>query len=232
MVCNIFILGRTGSGKSTVARFLRELAGQEGWSYQSFNDYFFLREMFEKDTEQRFRATEHDGFEVLDRSVFPIAIRSLAQQVQSYCPAIDRTIITTEFTSNNYRDALQLFDAPLMRGAHFLFLSVDLKTCLERTGQRLLNSVTEDDYYVDDNVLLRHYSSPYMPLYINKEEVRFIDNLGSVDDLWNSILALAPILLGQMVSKYNPVLVEKPTLSIADRRDNLEITPRHLVVHK
>jgi uridine kinase len=187
MVCNVFILGRTGSGKSTVAHFLRELAGQNGWSYESFNDYFFLREMFERDSEQRFRATEHDGFEVLDRSVFPMAIRSLAQQVQSYCPAIDRTLITIEFTSNNYRDSLQLFDASLLQNAYFLFLTVDLKTCLERTNKRALKSVTEDDYYVIDKVLLRHYPSPYMLVEISKERMQLLHNMGSLDELKYSI---------------------------------------------
>lgn len=204
MVCNIFILGRTGSGKSTVVHFLRALAGQEGWSYQSFNDYFFLREMFESDSEQRFRATEQDGFEVLDRSVFPMAIRSLAHQVQSYCPAIDRTLITIEFTSNNYRDALQLFDASLLQNAYFLFLTVDLKTCLERTSKRALTSVTEDDYYVIDKVLLRHYPCPYMPVDFNKERTQLIDNMSSLDELKCSINR---IMLGLLKRNEQPLFV-------------------------
>ncbi len=183
MVCNVFILGRTGSGKSTAACFLREWAKQEGWSCQSFNDYFFLREMFENDTMRRFRPTEHDGFEVLDSSVFQIAIRALAQQVQSFHPATSRTLITIEFTSNNYRDALQLFDASLLQDARFLFLAADLKTCLERTSRRVLNAVTEDDYHVIDTVLLRHYPSPYMPVYFGKERTRLIQNMGSLNEL-------------------------------------------------
>ncbi len=204
MVCNIFILGRTGSGKSTVAHFLQELAGQEGWSYQSFNDYFFLREMFENDTEHRFRATEQDGFEVLDRSVFPVAINSLAQRVQNYRPAIDRTIVTIEFTSNNYRDALQIFDASLLCNAYFLFLTVDLKTCLERTSKRALKLVTEDDYYVVDNVLLRHYPCPYMPVDFNKERTQLIHNMSSLDELKCSTNR---ILLGLFKRNEQPLFV-------------------------
>lgn len=201
MVCNVFILGRTGSGKSTVARFLREVAEQEGWSYQPFNDYSFLREMFENDTEHRFCATEYDGFEVLDRSVFQTAICSLARQVQAYYPTDDRTLITVEFTSNNYRDALQCFDRELLQDAHFLFLNVDLSICLERTDKRIFYQTTGDDYYVRDTVLLKHYPCPYMPLCIGERKVKYLENTGSLDDLYQNLQAQIPILLEQDGSK-------------------------------
>src|SRR5216683_5161181 len=186
----VFILGRTGSGKSTVARYLGEAAQCSGWFVQSFNDYSFLREMFETDTAHRFRATEHNGFEVLDRSVFQIAICSLAQQVQSYHLTDNQTLTTVEFTSNNYRDSLQLFDSKLLQDAHFLFLNVDLSACLERTCKRVFYQTTKDDYYVKDIVLLRHYPCPYMPLCIGGRKSRYIENMGSLDDLHHKLQAL------------------------------------------
>ena len=193
----VFILGRTGSGKSTVAHFLGEAAHRSGWFVQSYNDYFFLREMFETDAAHRFRATEHDGFEVLDRSVFQTAICSLARLVQSYYPTDDQTLITVEFTSNNYHNALQCFDSKLLQEAHFLFLNVDLSTCLERTRKRVFYQVSEDDYYVKDTVLLRHYPCPYMPLCIGERKVQYIENMGLLDNLRRSLQALVPTLLGQ-----------------------------------
>jgi energy-coupling factor transporter ATP-binding protein EcfA2 len=193
----VFILGRTGSGKSTTARFLQEVARRSGLFVQSFNDYSFLREMFETDTTRRFCATEHNGFEVIDRSVFQIAICSLAQQVQSYYSTDDQTLITVEFTSNNYRDDLQYFDSQLLQDAQFLFLSVDLSTCLERTCKRVLYRTTEDDYYVKDTVLLRHYPCPYMPLCIGERKAQYIQNTGSLDDLYHRLHTLVPTLLEQ-----------------------------------
>ena len=191
----VFILGRTGSGKSTTARFLGEAARGSGWSVQSFNDYPFLRKMFETDREHRFRATEHDGFEVLDRSVFSMAIRSLAQQVQDYHSAGDQTLIMVEFTSNNYPDALQFFDSNLLRDAHIIFLNADLKTCLERTSKRKFHQATKDDYYVKDTVLLRHYPCPYMPLYFHSKRTHFINNVGSLEELKFSIQnAVSPLI--------------------------------------
>ena len=204
----VFILGRTGSGKSTVARYLGEAAQCSGWFVQSFNDYSFLREMFETDTAHRFRATEHNGFEVLDRSVFQIAICSLAQQVQSYHLTDNQTLTTVEFTSNNYRDSLQLFDSKLLQDAHFLFLNVDLSACLERTCKRVFYQTTEDDYYVKDIVLLRHYPCPYMPLCIGGRKSRYIENMGSLDDLHHKLQALVPTLLQQQDRSKNMSLQE------------------------
>lgn len=193
----VFILGRTGSGKSSVARYLGEAAHRLGSVVHCFNDYPFLRKMFETDTSHRFRATEHDGFEVLDRSVFPTAIRFLAHQVQGYCPTDDQTLITVEFTSNNYRQDLQYFDSEVLQDAHFLFLNVDLSACLERTCKRVVYQFTEDDYYVKDTVLLKHYPCPYMPPHIGGRKVQFINNTGSLKELEISIKNLVPMLLEQ-----------------------------------
>lgn len=183
MAVILFILGRTGSGKSTTARFLAEAAQWYGWSVKAFNDYPFLRQMYETDTLQRFLPTDHDGFEVLDLTVYETAIRSLAQQVQSYRPKSDRTLITIEFTSNNYQESLQLFDDALLQDAYFFFVAADLKTCLERSNRRAFYHATEDDYYVIDNVLLSHYPCPYIPPYIHRGKVSFVHNMGSLDDL-------------------------------------------------
>lgn len=183
----VFILGRTGSGKSTTARFLIEIAQNMGWSVKAFNDYPFLRKMYETDTLQRFRPTDHDGFEVLDLSVYETAIQLLAQQVQVSYSVNNRTLFTVEFTSNNYCSSLQFFDKALLSNAHFLCLNADLLTCMERISKRVLRRTTEDDYHVIENVLLSHYPSPYMPLRIGKEKAKFIHNMASIGDLKFSI---------------------------------------------
>lgn len=216
MVSKVFILGRTGSGKSTTARFLAEVAQNRGWSIKTLNDYPILRKMYETDTEHRFRPADHGGFEVLDLTVYDLAIQRLAQQLQSYHPENDRTLITIEFTSDNYRDTLRLFDESLLRGAHFVFLNADLPTCLERTCQRVFCQTTEDDYYVKDTVLLRHYPCPYMPLCIGERKAQYIENMGSLDDLYNNIQILIPTLLEQsdriespsLPESYSPLLVK------------------------
>lgn len=205
----VFILGRTGSGKSTTVRFLREVAQYSGWSVQSFNDYPFLRKMFETDTSHRFRATAYGGFEVVDQSVFQIAIRSLAQQVQSYYVIDNQALITVEFTSNNYRESLRFFSNELLREAYILFLNADLKSCLERASNRIFHYVSEDDYYVKDTVLLKHYPCPYMPLRIGERKVHFIYNMDSLGGLETHIKNLVPLLLSQENESHTGALQRK-----------------------
>jgi adenylate kinase family enzyme len=206
----IFIMGRTGSGKSTTARFLAEVAQDLGWSIKTFNDYPILREMYETDTGYRFRRADYDGFEVLDLSVYGLAIQKLAQQLQSYHPENDRTLITVEFTSNNYRDALRLFDETLLRGARFVFLNADLLTCLKRISERVFHRSTADDYHVIEKVLLGHYPNPYMPLHVGKAKAKFIPNMASIDDLRNKVRFLAPALLERPECKPEPISVLNP----------------------
>ena len=183
MVSKVFILGRTGSGKSTASCLLAEAARQNGWSVEAFNDYPFLREMFMTNPGSRFRPTDHNGFEVLDLSVYDEAIGRLLQSVQNYHPTTDKMLLTIEFTSNNYARALKQFDNELIRDAHFLFMCADLKTCLDRISKRILHPVTRDDYYVIETVLLQHYTCPYMPLHIRGKKVTFMNNMESLDEL-------------------------------------------------
>ncbi len=197
MVCKVFILGRTGSGKSTAARLLAEVAQQSGWSVEAFNDYPFLREMFMTNPGKRFRATEHDGFEVLDLSVYDEAIAGLLQSVQNYRPATDKTLLTIEFTSNNYARALESFEDEFVRDASFIFIAADLKTCLKRIDKRTLYPITRDDYYVIETVLLQHYPSPYMPPNVHGEKVTFMNNMDSLEELETKVKEMVSMLSGQ-----------------------------------
>lgn len=232
----VFVLGRTGSGKSTTARFLAEAARSRGWSVQSFNDYYFLRDMYLADTIQRFRPTENDGFEVLDLSIYEIAIRLLARQVRSHYNENKQTLITVEFTSNNYLHTLQFFGSDLLRDAHVFFVSADLITCLERTSNRIFHQTTRDDYYVKDTVLLSHYPCPYMPPWIGENKVQYVHNMESLDDLRNRILALTPTLLEQKVQEHTGAYGEKPATSIAETLSILwscvELAWRYISLHR
>ncbi len=197
MVSKVFILGRTGSGKSTASRLLAKAAQESGWSAEAFNDYSFLREMFISSSEDRFRSTDYDGFEVLDLSIYDEAISNLLQKVQNYRPETDRTLLTIEFTSNNYAHALELFHNELLQDAHFIFIAADLKTCLERVDNRTLHPTSKDDYFVPEVVLLQHYPSPYMPPSIGNERPKLIKNMDTVEELNEQLQPVLAAVLGQ-----------------------------------
>ena len=46
----VFVLGRSGSGKSTSVQFMKKLAEKDGWSVSCLNDYTYLQDMFQKHT--------------------------------------------------------------------------------------------------------------------------------------------------------------------------------------
>lgn len=227
MVSKIFILGRTGSGKSTTSRLLAKAAQKYGWSVEAFNDYPFLREMFISNSGNRFRSTEHDGFEVLEMSVYDEAISRLLQNVQSYRPTADKTFLTVEFTSNDYARALERFDDELMRDAHFIFIAADLKTCLERVSNRALYPNNRDDYYVIETVLLQHYPCPYMPLFIHGEKVIFMNNTGQLDYLEAQIQAFVPSILEQK-EHFSPATLSAISLLPTRQQEELsEVSLQH-----
>src|SRR5690242_12896669 len=200
MMSKVFVLGRTGSGKSSSVRFLTEEAQRYGWLVKSFNDYPILRHMFLEDQARglgRFRPAEHNSFEVLDMNVYKKAFHRLKWAIQLFRPATEKTLVTVEFTSNHYPQTLQIFGEEFLRDSRFLFISADLKACLDRTCFRMLHPQHKDDYYVIDKVLLTHYPTPYMPLYIGRERVTFIHNMDSLGELETNVKNLVPFLLAQ-----------------------------------
>lgn len=197
MVSKIFVLGRTGSGKSTTVRLLTEEVRTLGWTIKTFNDYPYLREMYLQDDGKRFRPTAYDGFEVLDLSVYDEAFLRLKENVQQYQPTKTNTLIIIEFTSNNYFQTLKLFGNEFLQDARYLFLLADLPTCLARVNRRATHPKCSDDYYVVESVLLEHYPSPYMPPTISKEHVTFIPNMGSMEQLRTDIRQVPGIIIKQ-----------------------------------
>src|ERR1700731_1572539 len=89
MAVKVFILGRPGSGKSASYRLIEKIAQEQKWTISRFNDYDILQEMFRfeklfrsSSVPRKFRATEHNGFDVLDFSVLDMALKELEKKVQ------------------------------------------------------------------------------------------------------------------------------------------------------
>lgn len=219
MVSKVFVLGRTGSGKSTSVRFLTEEAQQYGWSVKCFNDYPILHSMFVEDQvtgQGRFRPAERNSFEVLDVTVYKQAFEKLKWAIQLFRPVTEKTLITVEFTSNHYPQTFQSFGDEFLQDSHFLFISADLKTCLDRTSSRALHPQHIDDYNVIDKVLLSHYPTPYMPLYIGRKRVTFIHNMDCLRELETTTKNLVPTLLEHENESHIPALQRKTIYSPPD----------------
>src|SRR5438046_1327210 len=128
----VFVLGRSGSGKSTSVRFMRALAENEGWSVSCLNDYTYLQDMFQKDTQHRFRPVGTGGFEILDPSVRDTALHTLERDIQRQSSKEEKTLVTVEFARSNYEEAMKLFNSASLNETRFLFIAADFKVCCQR----------------------------------------------------------------------------------------------------
>lgn len=162
MAIKIFVLGNPGSGKSTVSRYIvgYVLRQYKNWTANHVNDYGNLRKMFEEEREgRRFRPTKkYGGFVVLDTDVYHEALEKLEKQVLEL-DTISNKLIVIEFARNNYRKALRQFSSDFLRDSYFVFLDVDLETCMHRINMRIAHRETKDDYFVSSYVLNRYLHS-------------------------------------------------------------------------
>jgi hypothetical protein len=198
MAIKVFVLGRSGAGKSTSVGCLVEAAQRQGKQVICFNDYDILRDMFLKDTQhERFLPTEQDGFIVLDTSVFDTALLRLEQEVHQDLSSNEDVLITIEFTSNNYFRSFQLFSEDFLQDAYFLFIASDLSNCLDRICKRASLPKTKDDFFVAERVLFNHYPCPYIPFRIGVKEINIIKNFDTLDELKQKIEEIAQFILEQ-----------------------------------
>ena len=175
----VFVLGRSGSGKSTSVRFMQALAENEGWSVSCLNDYTYLQDMFQKDSQHRFRAVGDGGFEILEPSVHDTALHRLEGELEKLSSLKEeKMLITVEFARSDYEEAMKLFNSASLYDAHFLFIAADLPACSQRIQQRIRQPTTEDDYNVSasDISFTRRYSSQYMPPRLAGKNIDIIDN--------------------------------------------------------
>ena len=168
MVVKLFLLGLPGSGKSSVARYIRTYIRDIGRESDHFNDYGILQRMYRGDIEgKQFKPAEHGGFDVLDLTVCDIALETLACEVQNYNTQ-EQKMLLIEFSRNDYRSAFRHFNQGFLQDAYFLYLDTTIDICKERIRERITNPSTEDDYFVSDYIFNAYY---------NQDDGRCISNI-------------------------------------------------------
>jgi len=196
----LFVLGLPGSGKSTISRHIANYVKyrHKKQTTEHINDYEILYEMFRADIHHKqFRPTEHDGFDVIDLSVFDNAL----QQIES--KALDviyneksPRLIVIEFARNNYGQAFTQFSYDFLRDAYFLFLDANIHTCKERIRDRVANPQTKDDHFVSEYIFESYYnknnshylfSSLKTDYGIDNTKVKDINNNGQFEDILGKI---------------------------------------------
>jgi len=159
----VFLLGRPGSGKSSVASLIEMFAGDRGWLTHYTNDYEHLQKMFLLEKAERypferrnFQLTgpeECKGFDVINFSVLSKVLEKMRreiEEVESESSGEDNLLFLIEFARDSYHDALQLFDSNFLQDAHLLYLDVDLESCIERNHRR-------SDHFISDEIMRTYY---------------------------------------------------------------------------
>jgi shikimate kinase len=213
MPIKLFLLGLPGSGKSTVSRHIAKYVQNRynQWSVIRDNDYDILHAMFEADTEGKFTATEHSGFNVNDLSVCDEALKKLEAKLRDILQtAPDKHIITVEFARDDYIHAFGQFNHDFVQDAYFLFLDADFKTCKHRIHKRVTHPRTPDDHYVSKHIFKTYYAH-YQRIYpitvlvqqygIDEQCIKVIKNNGLYEHIAKEIQEFVDTILDREASE-------------------------------
>lgn len=160
MGVKIFVLGRPGSGKSTAARHMIELASRRSYQALFVQDYTILHKMFLNDRKyERFRPTDRGGFDVIDYSVLESALRQMEEEVEGSLIFKRADIVCIEFARNDYRAALNILSSEFLRDAYIFFIDSDLEYCIRRVQERVTDPPLPDHHFVSENVMRTYYSN-------------------------------------------------------------------------
>lgn len=169
MVTCIFILGRPGSGKSSIAQHIYFSLQRYGWYVEHLYDYKLLQERFLQEIHDDVPLQKRQfwprgpesmyGFDVTDHIVLDEVLRDIAKKADSIrknVSAHENTLLLIEFARNNYRNALSLFDQGLLQGAHILYIDASIGACIKRIDQRI-DSRSEYGHYVSHEIMWKYY---------------------------------------------------------------------------
>jgi hypothetical protein len=193
MLVIVFMLGRPGSGKSTGAHHLTEVAWEHGLSAIRIGDYRILQRWFKQDRQhKRFTSAAHGGFDVTDFSVLDEALQALKREIEQRIRRIttghEDQVIIIEFARNNYCEALRFFGPKILAQAHFVYVEADVSTCIEHIQKRALLHETPDDHFVSENIMKTYYAeddeamipaSLWGNFRISSDRIHLVKNTGS-----------------------------------------------------
>ena len=220
----LFLLGRPGSGKSTIARLIEMLASDSDLSTYYIDDYSLLQNMFLieesqhiPDEQRKFIATGPEkckAFDVVKFSVLNEVLEEMKKKILQVDSnwASEKKLYLLEFARNNYREALSLFGTEFLIGSYFVYLDVDLEICIQRINLRV-----PCNNFVSENIMRHFYfQDDWEPLctdlkyVLNSEmQVRTIKNNSTLEQLENVVSLLVEDINSVVLKEYEAEELEE-----------------------
>jgi gluconate kinase len=218
MIAKLFILGRPGTGKSTVARYITKLAQHESWIPTCYCDYNILYDMFQAELynpsciQQHFELVDHNGFRVKDFSILDPALKTIQKKATASlgdCNPCTQRLFIIEFARDDYIQALRQFDPAFLQDAHFLFLDADVDLCIQRIHDRVKHPASIDDHFVSNDIITGYYQKDNtldmihklaVAFDLDKQKMRHVETYGSREEF-----------LHDYVRDYARYLLEQPS---------------------
>jgi adenylate kinase family enzyme len=205
MTVIVFLLGRPGSGKSQIARYIKgdespATSDREGYLPENcevvhITDYKHLLQMFQQEKEQKpaptrrcFKSSKYGGFSVtkfgFSHGVLDDALEqvnaNILREMENEHEGTPKLILI-EFARSDYRSIKNAFDTNILENAWTLYLQVDHEICVERVQQRARHRQWEDDSFVPSNIMNDYYGKEDLmgvEEVFRKEKIEVIENSG------------------------------------------------------
>lgn len=226
MSVKVFIVGRPGCGKSTIATYIKDQAKRRSYSYIFMEDYDILYKMFLDDiAHKQFKPTNYGGFDVLDFGVLDKALMQLEKNVRAMQKPEKAEIIVIEFARNDYRTAFKVFSPDFLRDAYVFFAETELDQCIQRIRLRVTNPPRPGYHFVSEQIMRTYYSEDnweYVAYQLKKEysiykEVVAYHNTGSREELFNKVSDFAEDIFRKEFASTMAIKQESVGNSLATR---------------
>lgn len=175
MAVKVFLLGRPGSGKTTVFYTIEKFARKKKKKAIRIREYTILRDMAEQDEfKGKFASIRPNGFDIRDFSIFNESARRLEQQIKAYLfeHAAKDELIFIELARDDYSQAMRSFSNEFLRDAYFFLIEADIATCIKRIRWRAAHPKKTDGHSISDAILKGYYA---------KDNAHYVDQKFKVD---------------------------------------------------
>lgn len=175
MTPKVFVFGRPGGGKSTIAASIMQKVGDTKPIFHG-GDYSILFDMYMKDNGRFFEPADPFrpdlGFNIknpMASPVWDIALKELEIQTRQKMRDNETMgrdeLVILEFARRDYREALQQFSPEFLQNSHFLFVEASVPTSIQRIHKR---AEKNGEHFMGDNIIAGYYgldNSPFMEGY-------------------------------------------------------------------